>query len=54
MLIKINCNTELSRSRQAQVYVILVELASPLKNNCHPHRRLTDTLDTFLESSDDA
>ena len=25
-----------------------------LKYNCHPHRRLTDKLDTFLEASDDA
>ena len=44
----------LSRSRRAQQYEISVELASILKNNSHPHRRLTDKLDTFLESSDNA
>ena len=35
-------------------YSFFVELASTLKNNSHPHRRLTDLLNTFLESSDNA
>ena len=41
-------------SQQAQQYESSVELASTLKNNFHPQRRLTDMLDTFLESSDNA
>ena len=44
----------LARSRLAQQYEISVELASTLKNNSHPHKRLTDLLDTFLECSDNA
>ena len=47
---------DLSGSTQyrAQQYEISLEVASTLKNNSHPHRRLTDMLDTFLESSDNA
>ena len=44
----------LSRYRRAQQYEVSVELASTLKNNSHPQRRLTDMLDTFSEFSDNA
>ena len=50
----VDSDTVLSRSRRAPQYEISVELASTFKNNFHPHRRLTDKLDTFLESSDNA
>ena len=50
----VDSDSVLSRSRRAQQYEISVELASTLKNNFHPQRRLTDMLDRFLESSDNA
>ena len=54
ILLFIDRNSALSRSRRAQQYKILVEPLTTLKNHCELMRRLTDKPDIVLKSSDNS